>query len=176
MDTAIFDFLRVLVAGVAGVLAVWWVGRGATTTRSKRQPGRQRELPWPARMRGAAVMMLAGALAVTAMAIQASPDQRLVAAAVAGSFLLSALYVGYAVFSWRVWFTTEGIGSAHLFGRRFLRWDQVTGLGYNPWLQAFHVTAGRQRVWYSPMQGGIPLLHRYLRRRLRGIPVKGSRR
>lgn len=127
-------------------------------------------------MRGAALLMLAMALAVTALATEASPDQRLVAAAVAGTFLLSALYVSYAVFGYRVWFTTDGIGSAHWLGQRFLRWDEVTGHGYNPWLQAFYVSAGRQRVWYSPMQGGIPLLKRYLRRRLPALRAKGPRR
>jgi len=176
MGAAALDFLRVLAAGFAGGVAVWWLGRAATTARPRRRPGQPRELAWPARMRGAALLMLALALAVTAMATQASPDQRLVAAAVASSFLLSALYVSYAVFCYRVWLTTEGIGFAHWFGQRFLRWDDVTGGGYNPWLQAFHVSAGRQRVWYSPMQGGIPLLHRYLhrylRRRFRGANAK----
>jgi hypothetical protein len=160
-----------ILGGVAAALVVWLLHAVTGGTPAARGKG-FRELTFPASLRVTVLVLLAFSVFVAYAASKASPSQATTARIVAGCFALGSLYLVWSVFLTRVWWTTEGIGSSHLFGRRrFLRWDDVESGGYLGWCQAFYVKGAGTRIWYSPMHAGLQVLHRYMARRLDPVVV-----
>ena len=156
---------RNLIAGLAAMAAIALLLSVARQTPALKAKG-IRLLSWPPPMRWFAALMVPGSLAIAWMAAQAKPSEAMTAAIVAACFLIGAAYLAYSVFLYRVWWTTEGIGSAHPFGRTtFIPWGDVAHARYVGSVQAFYIEGDGRRVWYSPMQSGLTSLHRYLRTR-----------
>lgn len=159
--------MRALMIGVIAAVAVA-VLMSLSQKQSALKSKGVRLLTWPAPMRWFTGFMIPFSIAVAWMASQAKPSQAFTAGVVATCFLAGAVYMAYCVFLYRVWWTTEGIGCAHPLGRtNFIPWTDVQSANYVASVQAFYVKGNGRRVWYSPMQSGIPSLHRYLRHRLR---------
>ena len=128
---------RNLIAGLAAMAAVALLLSVARQSPALRAKG-VRLLSWPPQMRCFTALMVPGSLAVAWMAAQAKPSEATTAAIVAACFLLGAAYLAYSVFLYRVWWTTEGIGSDHPFGRTTLiPWRIVTNARYVSSVQAF---------------------------------------
>ena len=155
---------------LAGLVAVLVVGLfcGLSFRHAPRKVRGVRMLTWPMSLRLLVAFMLPASVGIAWMAAQANPSQVVTAAIVASCFVLGSIYLASCVFLYRVWWTTQGIGSWHpLGGSRFLRWDAVEEGRYVPSVQAFYVKGGGKRIWYSPMHSGIAHLHRYVGARLR---------
>jgi hypothetical protein len=151
-----------LLAVLVAALAVHLLGAISSRQVPRKAKG-VRLLTWPAPLRWFVAFMLPASVGMAWMAMQARPSQIVMAALVAGFFLLASIYLVYCVLLYRVWWTTDGIGSWHpLGGSRFLRWDAVEEGRYVESVQAFYVKGGGTRIWYSPMQSGIAHLHRYI--------------
>jgi hypothetical protein len=158
--------LMSLLCGAAAALVIWQLHARALAVPAKRGKG-FRELTFPLSLRVVVLVLVAFSFFIVYAASQANPSQATTARIVAGCFVIGSLYLVWAVFLTRVWWTADGIGSSHLFGReRFLRWGDVESGGYVAWCQAFYVKGGGTRVWYSPMHAGIAALHRFMAKRL----------
>lgn len=159
------DVLRNLISASTGALAVGLRSRSALYGRPIRERGLRR-LSWTRSIRATAVLFLPFCVFMVFLAAHAAGSQRALAFVVAVTFLCLALYLAYCVFLVDVHWTGNGIGASHPLGRkRFVRWDDVVDGGYVGWLQAFYVSDGEQRVWFSPMHSGVDQLHRFMRRR-----------
>jgi hypothetical protein len=163
--------LTSLLCGVAAAAVVWLLHVRVAGSPAKRGKG-VRELTFPLSLRIIVLVLFAFSFFIVYAASKANPDQATMARIVASCFVGGSLYLVWSVFMTRVWWTTEGIGSGHLFGRdRFLRWDDVEAGGYATWGQAFYVKGAGTRIWYSPMHAGIVTLHRYMAKRLKPIDI-----
>jgi hypothetical protein len=158
--------LASILCGILAAALVWLLHARALGAPAFRGKG-YRELTFPTSLRIMVLFLVAFSAFVVFAASKANPSQATTARIVSACFVLGSLYLVWAVFLTRVWWTREGIGSKHVFGReRFLRWDDVESGGYLAWCQAFYLRGGGSCVWYSPMHGGIRALHRYMGRRL----------
>lgn len=164
----LLDVLRVVISGAAGGLAVWLLMRASQSARPIKSRGvRRLHFTWP--VRWTALLMLPCAAGVGYAASFAPMQQQWIASLVAVVFVCTAVYLAYAVLLVEVYWTPEGIGSRDWFrNSSFVHWEDVVDAGYVPSLQAFYVTDGLQKVWYSPMHAGVPQLHRLMRRRFAG--------
>jgi hypothetical protein len=162
---SLLDVLRVLISGAAGGIAVWLLMRASRAGQPIKARGvRRLHFAWP--VRWTALLMLPCAAGVGYAASFAPAQQQWIASLVAVVFICVAVYLAYAVFLVEVYWTPDGIGSRDSFrGDVFVHWDDVVDAGYVASLQAFYVTDGLQKVWYSPMHAGVPQLHRLMRRR-----------
>jgi hypothetical protein len=167
---------RSIVIAVAAAVIVGLLAGLAARKAPDKSKG-MRALTWPAGTRILAVILFAGSFFVAWAATHARPSQVLPATLVSTAFLLGSAYMAYCVFLYRVWWTTEGIGSWHpLGGRRFIRWDDVEGGRYIGWAQVYVLRGGGRRIWYSPMHAGLAHLHRFISSRLKAVSVEdGSR-
>jgi hypothetical protein len=165
----------ILIAVVATVITGLLVGLAARKAPDKSKG--LRALTWPASTRVLAAVLLAGSFFAAYAAMHARPSQVLPAAVVSTTFLLGSAYMAYCVFFYRVWWTTEGIGSWHpLGGHCFIPWDDVEGGRYIGWAQVYLLRGRGRRIWYSPMHAVLAHLHRFISRRLKAVSViDGSR-
>jgi hypothetical protein len=160
-----------LACGLVAAALVWLLqarARGGSATRARGY----RELTFPQSLRIGVLVLVVFSFVIVYAAAQARPDQALTASIVSACFVVGSFYLVWCVFLTRVWWTRDGIGSRHVFGReRFLRWDDVEAGGYLAWCQVFYVRGAGTRIWYSPMHAGPRALHRYMARRLDPVRV-----
>ena len=141
---------------------------------SARQSPSRRELGWTTAMRWGVALSVPFSAFVVWAAAQAKPSEQTMAAIVSGCFVLGSLYLVYCVFFFRVWWTPDGLNSWHpLGGTRSLRWEQIEAWAYLPSVQAFRVSGGGLRIWYSPMHAGHAALNKTIHRKT-GLSLNGD--
>lgn len=160
------DWLRPLIAGLVAMIVV------GLLTRSISQKPREREgwhiVGYGRGYRLLAVLFVPFCAFVTFTAIQASDDQRAIAAIVTTAFWAATVMLFAEVYFTEIRYNAAEIRVKSVFKReRIIAWDDIMGLGHAPRRQSYFLeTRSGQNIWVSPLFDGTETLLREAARQL----------
>jgi hypothetical protein len=148
------DFLRPLVAGLVAAGVVYLLSKAVRREAAQRDGRQSVEYGRGYRLLAAVAFPLSAF--VTFAALQASPDQIILALIIASLFWIGTLYLTYEFFFVNLSYDDLFIyHQTPLRGKRQIPWDAVTDVHYSAFTHAFTVTTdGYGNISVSPMADG----------------------
>jgi phosphate/sulfate permease len=148
------DVIQPLIGGLVAALVVYLLSR--TARQESREEHGRHWVEYGKGYRLFAAMAFPFSAFVTYAALQASPDQIILALVIAALFWVGTLYLAYEFFFVYLSYDDQYIyHQTPLRGRRQIPWEVVTGISYSAFTQAFTMTTnGYGNLSVSPMANG----------------------